>query len=345
MEITKTFGCTTNTGGKMRKAVLYLVMGILFSPPLLSAQNLIWFKGNTHCHTTNSDGDETPQNVVKWYKNHGYHFLVITDHNVLTDIKPLDTDKTDDFLLIPGEEISDHCDGAPIHLNALNITDPIEPQHGNSKVETLQNNIDAIIRAGGIATINHPNWRWAFTDTEMSQLKHIRLFELYNFSYNCNNFGAGGNPGMEEVWDRMLSRGILMYGIATDDAHDYRDEFSAKKSNPGTGWIMVRASELTPRAILTALEKGEFYSTIGVLLKNIVVTDKGYTVVIREEDDMKYTTQFIGKNGRILKEAFGTTAVYTYQGGELYVRARIFASSGEFACTQPVFVNKDDSKR
>jgi hypothetical protein len=177
----------------------------------------------------------------------------------------------------------------------------------------------------------------------MSQLRNVMLFELYNFSYNCNNFGAGGHPGMEEVWDQMLSKGVLMYGLAADDAHDYLGEFSAKRSNPGTGWIMVRANELTPKAILTALEKGEFYSTVGVLLNNIVVTEKSYTVEIQQEDDMKYTTKFIGKNGQILKEVFGTPAVYTFQGGELYIRARILSSSGEFACTQPFFTKKDES--
>jgi hypothetical protein len=326
----------------MRKTALFLILGILLVPCFLSAQDFFWFKGNTHCHTTNSDGDETPENVVKWYKNHGYQFLVITDHDVLTDIKPLDTEETDDFLLIPGEEISDHYNGVPIHLNALNITEHISAQHGNSKVETLQKNIDAIIQADGIVTINHPNWRWAFNDVEMSQLRNVKLFELYNFSYNCNNFGAGGHPGMEEVWDRMLSKGALMYGIATDDAHDYTGEFSAKKSNPGTGWVMVRASELSPNTILTSLEKGEFYSTVGVLLQNIEVTKKSYTVEIQQEDDIKYTTQFIGKDGQILKEVFGTPAEYTFQGDELYVRARILSTSGEFACTQPVFVKKDD---
>ena len=74
-----------------------------------------------------------------------------------------------------------------------------------------------------------------------------------------------------------------------------------------------------------------------------VVTDKGYTVEIQQEDDMEYTTQFIGKNGQILKEVFGTPALYTFQGGELYVRARILSSSGEFACTQPFFIKKDES--
>jgi hypothetical protein len=36
-----------------------------------------WFKGNTHTHTLNSDGDSTSDEVVKWYRHHGYNFLSI----------------------------------------------------------------------------------------------------------------------------------------------------------------------------------------------------------------------------------------------------------------------------
>ena len=49
-----------------------------------------WFKGNIHTHTTNSDGDSSPDHVSKWYKQNNYDFLVLTDHNHLTI---LDEDK------------------------------------------------------------------------------------------------------------------------------------------------------------------------------------------------------------------------------------------------------------
>ena len=48
-----------------------------------------WFKGNLHTHTLNSDGDSTPHEVTTWYREHGYNFLVLTDHNHLTDITGL----------------------------------------------------------------------------------------------------------------------------------------------------------------------------------------------------------------------------------------------------------------
>jgi hypothetical protein len=42
-----------------------------------------WWRGNLHTHTLWSDGDEFPELAVEWYKRHGYHFLSITDHNIV----------------------------------------------------------------------------------------------------------------------------------------------------------------------------------------------------------------------------------------------------------------------
>ena len=40
-----------------------------------------WYKGNIHTHTTESDGDADPDFVTRWYRDHGYDFLVLSDHN------------------------------------------------------------------------------------------------------------------------------------------------------------------------------------------------------------------------------------------------------------------------
>src|ERR1041385_6337438 len=57
--------------------------------PAQSTRTARWYKGNTHTHTLNSDGDSTPDEVVRWYRSHGYQFLVLTDHNYLTAIDGL----------------------------------------------------------------------------------------------------------------------------------------------------------------------------------------------------------------------------------------------------------------
>ena len=69
---------------------------VMSRPSLVTARQstspapaLHWYKGNTHTHTLNSDGDSTPDDVVRWYREHGYRFLVLTDHNYLTSVDGL----------------------------------------------------------------------------------------------------------------------------------------------------------------------------------------------------------------------------------------------------------------
>ena len=53
---------------------------------LKAGEGLRWWKGNTHTHTLWSDGDAAPEFVVNWYKEHGYDFLALTDHNIMATI-------------------------------------------------------------------------------------------------------------------------------------------------------------------------------------------------------------------------------------------------------------------
>src|SRR5688572_18050402 len=103
---------------------------------------LRWYKGNTHTHTLNSDGDSTPDEVVRWYRENGYHFLVLTDHNFVTSVDGLNALAGADerFLVIPGEEVSARSGDKPIHINGLDVARRVEPQTGTSVVEVLQKN-------------------------------------------------------------------------------------------------------------------------------------------------------------------------------------------------------------
>lgn len=43
-----------------------------------------WYKGNTHTHSFWSDGNDFPDMIALWYREHGYDFLVLSDHDVLS---------------------------------------------------------------------------------------------------------------------------------------------------------------------------------------------------------------------------------------------------------------------
>lgn len=298
-----------------------------------------WYKGNTHTHTLNSDGDSTPDEVVRWYREHGYHFLVLSDHNYLTSVEGLNALHGADgkFVVIPGEEVSDRFGQKPIHVNGLNLREVVPPQGGNSVHETLQRNVDAIRTARGVPHINHPNFGFALTAGDLKQVQNYKLFEVYNGHPSVNNLGGGGLASLEEMWDEILSSGKEVYGIAVDDAHVFKQPWNAEASLPGRGWVMVRAERLTPQHILSALEAGEFYASTGVELEDYTVTSSGIRLAIREKKSSRYRIQFIGQGGRILKEVWESPAEYSFRGDELYVRAKVLESNGKVAWTQPVF--------
>ena len=298
-----------------------------------------WYKGNTHTHTLNSDGDSTPDDVAKWYREHGYRFLVLSDHNVLTNPDGLNAvlGASEQFLLIKGEEVTDRFGDKPIHVNALEPSQAIDPQHGSSVLDVMQRTVDAIRKGGGVPHINHPNFGWAITAADLQAVQNDKLFEIYNGHHQVNNLGGGGVPGMEEVWDRMLSSGKVIYGLADDDAHVFKQPGNPNVPGPGRGWVFVRAERLAPRPIVEALERGDFYASTGVELTDYQVTGRRVTITIKTDPSSKYRVQFIGRNGVMLGEATTSPAVYDFKGDELYVRAKVIESNGKLAWTQPVW--------
>jgi hypothetical protein len=191
--------------------------------------------------------------------------------------------------------------------------------------------------------INHPNFRWSITPGELAQVRNYRLLEIYNGHPMVNNVGGGGVPGLEEVWDGVLSSGLLVYGIAVDDAHTFKDPGNPDVAGPGRGWIAVRAGRLDTGALMAALERGEFYASTGVELEDVESSAERMTVRVRPTAFSKYRIQFIGRNGRLLKESTEPIATYDIAGDEGYVRARVLESNGRIAWIQPMMVRSSQA--
>ena len=304
------------------------------------APALRWFKGNTHTHTLNSDGDSTPDDVVRWYREHRYHFLVLSDHNYLTAVEGLNAalGADDRFVLIPGEEVSDQFEKAPVHLNALNLRTTVPPQGGSSVADVLSRNVAAIRAAGALSQVNHPNFGWAITAADLLRAPGLQLLEIFNGHPAVNNLGGGGVPGTEAIWDTLLSAGVPVRGVATDDAHQFQAPWNLTASRPGQGWVMVRAPELTAEAVIDALARGDVYASTGVELEDVTASASEVTVRVKVAGTTKYRVLFIGRGGRVLAEVTDTPAVYSIRGDEGYVRAKVIDSNGKIAWTQPIVV-------
>jgi len=319
-----------------------------------------WFKGNTHTHTLNSDGDSPVGTVAHWYRDHDYDFLVISDHRYLTVPTELQREfdravgrqQKPSFLLLPGEEVDGDIFSSggrrikTVHYTSIGPNSAVGQQAGTSVPELSQTIIDAIRSVGGRPIINHPNFYWSVTAEDILALRGVRHFELFNGHPAIHNLGGGGRPGTEGIWDEVLSKGRILYGVAADDAHHWL-EWSRLKSNPGRGWVMVRATGLSAGLIIDAFDRGDFYSTTGVELLDVSGKDGTLRLSIKQlstapdpqltTNMFGYTTTFIGRDGRVLKVDGSMEPAYTLQPGDLYVRARVVSSGGEMAWTQPLF--------
>ena len=342
----------------------YVVVALLTDAVTADAQATRWFRGNTHSHSLESDGDSPPDSLARWYRDNGYGFLFITDHEKLTDPAPLNAryGRPGAFLLIAGQEVtqrvsdSTRTENRQAHLNgALGLTRVVMPQGANgvatgiTMAEGYARNIAAIRAAGAIPQINHPNYRWSVRLGDLLAVPDSTLLEIANAHTGVNNLGAADAdgrrvPSTEALWDSLLSRGKLLFAVGDDDSHSFKpteaDDYDVTR--PGRSWIMVRADTLTAPAILNAIRRGEFYVSTGVTLRDLSINPRGIRLAAEAAgtDDRRFTTEWIGRGGRVLGTTHGKEATYQVRGDEGYVRARITDSNGKRAWTQPLMLPK-----
>ena len=324
-----------------------------------------WYRGNTHAHTVIcGHADSTPETVARWYLEHGYNFLILSEHNhfIDPDTVELPEHRRDDFILIPGEEISafDH-----VHSTGMN-TRKLTPQRMDLATTSriIQDHVDGVRRVGGEPILNHPNYLYGVTAADILPVKGLHMFELFNGHPLANNFGDEAHPATEELWDELLSQGMVVYGVSSDDSH-YFHTIDDEYPNPGRGWVMVRAPKLTPRAITEAMKGGDFYASSGVMLSRYSATADIYHVEVDpektaaalsapgmrgrrvEETGEGFTIEFIGPEGVVLSATKSTIGAFAVGDSHAYVRARVSLrqahpeAGGEefYAWGQPVFTD------
>ena len=345
------------------RASLFLIVAVAAGAVPAEAQATRWFRGNTHSHSIESDGDSPPDSLARWYRDAGYGFLFITDHEKLTDPAPLNAryGKPGAFLLIAGQEVtqrvtdSTRTENRQAHMNSLGPNRVVMPQGTNgvakgiTMAEGYARNIAAIRAAGAIPQINHPNYRWSVRLGDLLAVPDSTLFEIANAHTGVNNLGAADAdgrrvPSTEALWDSLLSRGQLLFAVGDDDSHSFKpreaDDYNVTR--PGRSWIMVRADTLTAPAILGAIRRGDFYVSTGVTLRELSIGPRGIRVAAEASgtDDRRFTTEWIGRGGRVLGTVHGKDASYQVRGDEGYVRARITDSNGKRAWTQPLMLTR-----
>jgi hypothetical protein len=317
----------------------------------------VWLKGSTHVHARASgDSSEPVDNVIAWYEDHGYDFIVLTDHNRVSELddtrdttgEPTLRDPRAGLIVFSGIELThnpvgclppgDPSGSCRIHVNLLGPT--ARPSGRIEWAERRSHARSDMYRAarvaqnalGGIAQINHPQWLWGMTPELLVELarRGTPLVEIANSAFATWNAGDATHPSTEALWDTALVEGVTLWGVASDDAHDYRGH---GKYPPGGGWVVVRARR-EPRAILAALSAGRFYASTGVVLARAEVERGDLVIAVDPLAPGRHTIDFIENGKRVdsLRRRSARRALPAVG----YVRAVITRDDGKRAWVQPV---------
>lgn len=289
----------------------------------------------------------------------------------LSEVKSL-FHKQDGFIVMGGEEVS-FClrtsrTRYQLHMGVLNLEKQMDCLSGRSLPETLRKNKDLYDKirkrqkAPSLFILNHPGGYYYDLEPEaLIENDDIRHFELCN----SNVDGVGGEGSFrhpllydnEKFWDivnahRAEDGKALLLGAASDDSHYYTPERIDLRTGVGRAWVMVNCpGRLHENTVVEAMERGDYYPTLGVIFESVSFEKGTLRVQIKPEEKQKYTIRFVttrrgfsrkvnsidltgdsprpprilsvysNEIGCVAAEFAGTEAQYTMKPDDLYVRA------------------------
>lgn len=306
------------------------------------------YKGNFHMHTGRSwDSTIPPEGALQEYREKGYDFCAVTDHEVYWDTTEMERE---DFLTLPGVEsafipdeelprwLLDRDRWQSLHINLL--WDMTRGENGfrhdqvlmrprdygldcwNTYIQYCRDNNQLVI-------INHPNW--SRIDPEIFMGIHGA------FAFEIWNSGAVQNSGCrtdEALWDYCLSRGKRIWALTGDDTHKYGPQYATC----GGAFTMVSAREFSREGLICALKSGQFYPSTGPRIYDMRVVDD----VLSMDFDPASSVRIVG--GDFLAKGFTPPQGQTISHMEWkvketlkYFRVEIRDPHGKIAWSQPVF--------
>jgi len=212
------------------------------------------------------------------------------------------------FLVIPGHEQNAGVVGRTLHSNAINISESIPfptnfPTVAEAALAWRKASLENSAMNGdvGFWMLNHPEWPYFDVLPEvLIEAAEIEFYE-WNVTSPAERYPIHPDlPTHEKYWDivnsfRLQQGKKPIYLVATSDAHEYR-RFDNNLTNPGGGWVGVRAETLEANALFTAMKKGDFYSSTGVEMKEIRFDTATGTlhVEVQPEEGVAYSIRFVG---------------------------------------------------
>jgi len=304
-------------------------------PLAFTAPGRFW-RGNLHTHSTRSDGVLNPEEVCRRYRAEGYDFLALTDHFIglygypIVDTLPY---RAPGFTTILGAEVHSGAmaNGELWHILAVGLPPDFAPSdspdfHPKAGQESGAEIAARAVAAGAFVAIAHPQWS-GLTLADARGITAAHAVEVYN--HGCA-MGCDRADGFS-IADLLLTEGRKLSLIATDDAHfSEPDHFG--------GWVMVKAQENTPEALLAALKNGAFYSSQGPELRDVRV--EGDHVVVESSAVVSAIVQGRGTGARAVHGASmtSTRVPMARLNGSPWLRVTVIDAAGKRAWSNPIWL-------
>lgn len=323
------------------------------------------YKANLHSHSTFSDGNLTPEEMKEKYAEKGYSIIAFTDHEVFFPHNEL---SDENFLALNGSEISveapmeengffkvthlgliakdkNNKKAACFHPGYLwyfsdEVVDKFVKEKlyfGNGEynrvysVEGINDMIKTSSENGFIVIYNHIGWSRESVAT-VSQFENLSGFELFNYgSYlsGCDSYDA-------PVYDDLLWLGRRYFPVAADDNHNHPD-------NPDSfgGFNYILAPDLSYESVISALERGDVYSSLGPQIKKLWFEDGKYHIETSPAREIFLKAG--NRRGRRVASENGepiTSAEFDFSENDIYVRFTVVDFDGNCADTRPFEISE-----
>ncbi len=213
-------------------------------------EKLNTYRANLHTHSTTSDGQFTPDELMSMYSGQGYDIMCMSDHHRTNNLAGINARG---MLLISGVEL--HPNGGRIarsHLLCVDVPEDFDVAVAGdflSGGSSMQDVVNAVNACGGLCYFAHPYW-CGFRSEEIAALHGLAGIEVYNTS--TRYIGRAYNM---QIWDELCDMGLLFPALAVDDVHRRRDLFG--------GWSVICCRERSRECVMAALRAGSFYSSQG----------------------------------------------------------------------------------
>ena len=250
--------------------------------PLYAVKEDLWhlrpLKGDLHCHSYYSDGKDGVFGTPADYREEGFDFYALTDHNRMYPSliqKELYEGVDLGICMIQGEEV--HTPGSAVHIVHIGgcysvcekyVKERKAFEKAVAEIEaTLPESVPEIYRyrfasaiwacreiknAGGISIFAHPFWMpnvYNVSEDLCELLFDAKIFDVFELL----NDGLTHRDNMQiALWQDQALKGNLLPVVGSSDTHNHDFETSSF----GRSFTIVFAKENSPKAIMEAVKKG-----------------------------------------------------------------------------------------